>query len=469
MGEGQGASVKTAKSFDQQGGGTGKEAASPTEGEENVGTWRAPYPFTGCLAHADITFVEETGFVLRILAFFEHNAGCREAMMVRFPSVPLHPHVVEVAMAQLRGNASVSQIRNKNLQMLSAQAYRDQKAAEPSLVNHRFNLETADFRGLYRRHYREHFAVNIKARPEHNVHNWLDPESRYFKSEIRDTIFYYSARTTKHDRLKVCISTPEMREAAWRYCHGGQLVLDGTFGLCASRLLLWIAMGVDEKNSGIPVAMFLFSAPTGTKQTHAGYDTAILTELLGSWRDWLSRPDHAPLLPSGMSGPPTMFAPAVAMTDTDAKERGALLTIWPTISLLLCRFHVRQCWTNRRVQVLKPFSGLWRTRVEGTIKALEEALLNTVQHDDALRLIASQEDGIPRTASEGAEGQKAAEAIKSFVQYLRGTWMPIDMWRSWARKGRADAAALMNVPLEKVITTTNHLESFNGKLKNAHI
>ena len=105
MGEGQGASVKTAKLFDQQGGGTGKEAASPTEGEENVGTRRAPYPFTGCLAHADITFVEETGFVLRILAFFEHNAGCREAMMVRFPSVPLHPHVVEVAMAQLRGNA----------------------------------------------------------------------------------------------------------------------------------------------------------------------------------------------------------------------------------------------------------------------------------------------------------------------------------------------------------------------------
>ncbi|KAH9890585.1 hypothetical protein C8Q73DRAFT_626947, partial [Cubamyces lactineus] len=425
--------------------------------------------FTGCLAHADITFIEETGFVLRILAVFEHNAACREAMMVRYPSVPLHPHVVEVALAQLRGNASVSQIRNKNLEMLSAKAYREQKSTAPALANHRFNLETADFRGLYRRHYREHFAVNIKARPEHNVHNWLDPESQFFKREIQDAIFHYSARTTKRDRLKVCISTAEMRNAAWRYCHGGQLVLDGTFGLCASRLLLWIAMGIDETNSGIPVAMFLFSAPTGTKQTHAGYDTAILTELIGSWRDWLSRPDNAPSLPAGTSGPPTMFAPAVAMTDTDAKERGALLTIWPSIHLLLCRFHVRQCWTNRRVQVLKLVDEGWRARIEALMKALEEALLDTTRYEDALRLMTSQESGLPRIASEGPEGQKAAEAIKSFMQYLRGTWMPIDMWRSWARKGRVDAAALMDVPLEKVITTTNHLESFNGKLKMAHI
>ena len=40
--------------------------------------------------------------------------------------------------------------------------------------------------------------------------------------------------------------------------------------------------------------------------------------------------------------------PFVAITDTDTKERGALQAVWPGIWLLLCKFHVRQCWTNRR-------------------------------------------------------------------------------------------------------------------------
>ncbi|KAI0323425.1 hypothetical protein GY45DRAFT_1341453 [Cubamyces sp. BRFM 1775] len=182
------------------------------DGGENVGTRRAPYPFTGCLAHADITFMEETGYVMRILAVFEHNEACREAMMIHYPSVPLHPHVIEVALAQLRGNA----------------------------------------------------------RPPTSVAYIGDTTGNTLRSTS-------SARTTKSEWLKVCISIPEMREAAWCYCHGGQLVLNGTFGLCASRLLLWIAMGVDETNTGIPVAMFLFSAPTGTKTTHTGYDTAVRT------------------------------------------------------------------------------------------------------------------------------------------------------------------------------------------------
>ncbi|KAI0324238.1 hypothetical protein GY45DRAFT_1340931 [Cubamyces sp. BRFM 1775] len=134
-----------------------------------------------------------------------------------------------------------------------------------------------------------------------------------------------------------------------------------------------------------------------------------------------------------MAGPPPMFAPAAAMTDTDAKEQGTLLT----------------CWTNRRGQVLN--------------------LLETVRYEDALHLVTSQECGLSRIASQGAKGEKAAVAIKSFVQYLQGTWMPMEMLRSWAKKGQVDVAALMKIPLEKVVTTSNHLESFNGKLKKAHI
>jgi hypothetical protein len=71
-------------------------------------------------------------------------------------------------------------------------------------------------------------------------------------------------------------------------------------------------MGVDDDGHGIPVAMFLFSAPTRTKATHAGYDTNILAKLLEKWKMSFGQKDGA------------TFEPCVAMTDTDTKERGAL-------------------------------------------------------------------------------------------------------------------------------------------------
>ncbi|KAI0764222.1 hypothetical protein BD413DRAFT_433493, partial [Trametes elegans] len=440
--------------------------------------------FTGCLAHADITTVVETGYVMRIIGYFQHNEECQQAAMVRFPAVPLHPHVVEVAMIQLRSNASVSQLRNRNMEMLAAHAYRDQRVMAPGEGNYRYNLLSTDFRSLYRRHYRENHGIDITIAPEHNVNNWLDSTSRHFKPTIQQAIFNYVARTNENERFRVCISTAEMRTAAWKYCHRRQLILDGTFGLCDSRLLLWIAMGVDENNSGIPVAMFLFSAPTGSKATHAGYDTAVLAELLITWRDWLSEPRPQPgdgpaAGGSSVGNPPNQqvpnacFEPYVAITDTDAKERGALLRAWPSLLLLLCRFHVRQCWTNQRTKSLKGLTSPSRERVEQELRALEESLLNTMQHEDALQVLAASERALTelsvQLAKECAESKQVVGASKTFHEYLQGYWMPVDMWQSWARRGRADAAARMGVGIEKILTTTNHLENFNGQLKGVHI
>ena len=47
-----------------------------------------------------------------------------------------------------------------------------------------------------------------------------------------------------------------------------------------------------------------------------------------------------------------IFYPLVAITDTDTKERGALQDVWPCIWLLLCHFHLRQCWINHRKRSL---------------------------------------------------------------------------------------------------------------------
>lgn len=243
--------------------------------------------------------------------------------------------------------------------MLQDRAYRDMQSADPLSANVRYEFLPSDTSNLYRL-FNKSLGVDVTTPPEQNLHNWLDPQSPHFKPEIRNAIFDYEARTQKGERLKVSISTKEMDDAAWKYAHHKQIILDGTFGVCSSRLLLFIAMAIDEDGKGVPLALFLFSAPTGNQATHAGYNREILRELLGKWKLHLSK------------GRSTVFYPFVAITDTDTKERGALQDVWPDIWLLLCRFHVRQCWTNRRKKLMsKKDPDFWKQYVLRRAQALE--------------------------------------------------------------------------------------------------
>ena len=324
------------------------EARQKRSSSQSKDQWsrQAPYDFTGCCVHADITYDTSSSNVSRIIGYFEHNEECRNAGLVRYPSIPLHEHVYEVALEQLSQGAryearslnghccqsnivfSVTAIQAENVWRVEHRQYRDIGVR----LNHRYELLNSDFSRLYRRYYRLQ-GINVETKPEINVHNWLDNTSSAFNPTIADAVFHYAPRVEVGERFELCISTPEMRSAAIKLIHKRQLILDGTFGLSASRLLLWIAMGVNEENHGVPVALFLFSAPSGAKATHAGYDTSILSKLLGKWND---------------SFLPGELEPAVAITDTDTKERGALINVWPNITLLLCRFHLWQCWTNKR-------------------------------------------------------------------------------------------------------------------------
>jgi hypothetical protein len=38
-----------------------------------------------------------------------------------------------------------------------------------------------------------------------------------------------------------------MKDAAWQYAPKSQVVLDGTFGICDKKILLFILMGVDDQ------------------------------------------------------------------------------------------------------------------------------------------------------------------------------------------------------------------------------
>lgn len=62
---------------------------------------RAPYDYHGCLAHADITYVGSTEEIKRVIGVLDHIELCMKAELTRLPAIPIHPHVIEVALAQL--------------------------------------------------------------------------------------------------------------------------------------------------------------------------------------------------------------------------------------------------------------------------------------------------------------------------------------------------------------------------------
>lgn len=74
-----------------------------------------------------------------------------------------------------------------------------------------------------------------------------------------------------------------------------------------------------------------------------------------------------------------------------------------------------------------------------------------------------------KTTALSPEADRASNAGLEFIAYLRMTWLSYPLWYGWSRKGRLDAASRMGVMVDTVLSTTNHLESFNGVLKRRYI
>ena len=118
---------------------------------------------------------------------------------------------------------------------------------------YRWLLKPTDMRSIYRQHNRA-IGVDVISPDYVNIDSWLNPESPEYKSELPDAIFHYSTCSAKDDRFKMCIANHEMKDAAWQYAPKSQVVLDGTFGICDKKMLLFILMGVDDQRKGIPLA-----------------------------------------------------------------------------------------------------------------------------------------------------------------------------------------------------------------------
>ncbi|KAK1226363.1 hypothetical protein PQX77_010670 [Marasmius sp. AFHP31] len=425
---------------------------------------RAPWPFTGCLAHVEVVESLTNRTVSEISRVLSHNAECQDSVLEHLPRVPLHEHVYEIALAQLENDASLTAIQDTNQRMIQQGLYRGMSSYNPETANVRYLLLTSDSAALYSKYART-LGIDVKTPPQYNIADWLDPSSPRYKPEIASLVFHYQERAEAGDRFEVCISTSDMDKTAWRHAHHSQLVLDGTFGVCTVRLLLFIALAVDSHGKGLPIALFLFSAPTGNRATHAGYNTAILEKLLRAWKENLTSQR-----PVGSEA----FTPHSVITDTDTKERGALLLVWPSIYLLLCKFHVRQCWLNNRKKALgsgdtsKP--NFWKDHVRDQLRGLETGLLNSIRYEEATGLIAKQHSYLEAIISDNnTEATMAAQAGKKHILYLTTNWMDVSMWRSWSACGRLTVSNLLKIPIEGVVPTTNHLESFNGILKRKHL
>lgn len=194
-----------------------------------------------------------------IRGYFGHNDACRKAFLTRIPTLPLHPSVYALALKQLALGAQLTDIQATNRDTFSRQGYAQQPRPEDlAKVPYRWLIRKTDTRSLYRQFNRLR-GLRTVVPPHVNIDEWLDPASPSYNKDIAAAVFHYSARAHKDERFEVCLATSEMQRAAWKYCHGSQLILDGTFGVCDRKMLLFIAMGVDEGGRGVPVAFFLFS------------------------------------------------------------------------------------------------------------------------------------------------------------------------------------------------------------------
>ncbi|PCH35933.1 hypothetical protein WOLCODRAFT_20228 [Wolfiporia cocos MD-104 SS10] len=83
------------------------------------------------------------------------------------------------------------------------------------------------------------------------------------------------------DRFIIIISTPQQWQLAWKHSHHQLMFLDGTFGFCSARMLLFTPMALNDLKRGVPLGHIIFSACESTKSSsvHANYNRPARDEI----------------------------------------------------------------------------------------------------------------------------------------------------------------------------------------------
>jgi hypothetical protein len=322
-------------------------------------------------------------------------------------------------------------------------------------TSHHWLLRTGDTQSLYRQFNRMQ-GIKVTEHAHLNIHDWLDEQSPQYHPTLAKAIFHYSARTNKDERFEACVAIKEMSEASWTYGHRSQIILDGTFGVCDKKILLFIMMAIDENRKGVPLAFLFFSAPSRNQHMAGGYNTEVIAKLLQKWKGSLGTHNGEE------------FAAAVAIMDTNLKEQAALACVFPQIWLLICKFHLRQSWRNHCNKILKGNSQA-HLDVKNRLRHMEEMLVRTSSIEEARNIISNEAGALEVMRDDDKHAEIAEKGINHLTNYLLGYWTTDALWQSWSDFGRHVAASILKCPFEGVLLTTNHLESFNGLLKRKHL
>ncbi|KAJ7656078.1 hypothetical protein DFH06DRAFT_1328908 [Mycena polygramma] len=390
-----------------------------------------------------------------IVGDLTHSADCLSLdEMDQNPRIPLNPELRAYALGLVRAHLPLPQLKQQCRQWAHSKW-----GIVSGDEHHRYVLNDRESSSLYRTLAREQ-GIRQRVPAQDNLDKWfraenpLPPDPRLTAARIS----YTPCVEGESDRFRLIISTPEQKKLAWRYGHNRQGIMDLTFGFCSGRALLPILMVLDENKKGLPIAFFIFTAKKEAKAVHADYNSELITELLEEFKVGM-----------GTNEAGETFNLHCAITDNDPRERTGLQYNWEAIILLLCMFHSWQAWRNALNKHLRVVpKGEPREEVRGRLASLLMKLMKQVDvFEDAVGMYNAELAYFNSLARKRDEFSKLqAKGGLAFLTYFRSYLKLRDFWRSWSIKGAMEAAERMDVPVSEITRTTNHLESFNGHIKN---
>lgn len=392
-----------------------------------------------------------------IIGSFEHSSSCQATTQTTLvPRVPLHPELRDFALGLFRRHVPLAQVQ------IECRDFAQKKwGSRSGDENYRFQFTAQETTSMYRT-LRCEMSIPRRSQVEDNIDKWFRSENPQPPiTALSDALIHYQPHIPgQTERFELVLSTLEQRELAWRYGHKNIVLMDGTFGVCTARILLFILMVIDERNHGIPIAFLLFTAKQDAKAVHASYDRTILQALVSRFKNAMG---------SNHNG--ETFAFSVGMTDNDPREHHALRSQWPDIFLMLCLFHMSQAWRNAlndhlrvvpkgdpRIHVRRRIGKLLRR----LLKEITEYNIAIAAYNSEVLYYRSQEQSVIEVV------RKQALGALSFLSYLQDYLKDRAFWCTWSAASAVEAATRLNIPINTVPRTTNHLESFNGRLKNRY-
>ncbi|KAG0692955.1 hypothetical protein DFH29DRAFT_985619 [Suillus ampliporus] len=369
-----------------------------------------------------------------ISGIFDHGEQCQELVeMLHNPRIPLHPDMREYALGLLRRNIPLTQ-----LQHMCREWGKAKWGLTPGNNHYRYMLSDHESSSMYRTLANE-IGIPQRSAAEDNLDRWFRPTKPEPSSPLLSEalVFYQPHITNVTDRFALILMSAKQQEMAWSFGHQKQMLMDGTFNICSSRVLLFILMVIDNENRGIPVCQIIFSARQEAKATHADYNGQLLKHYLPEWKASM-----------GKNKDGEEFNMTVANTDNDVHECHALQINFPDALLLLAiRCIPKDSHKDTHLQLAKFLMLL--------LKDITDYDLAVARYNEELAYF--KQISKARVPLVKAKGKAGLAFLAYFQDYLKTR----SFWTLWSPGGVLLAAERMGVPLEKVAKTTNHLESFN--------